>query len=573
MPTIPQSYGPTVRREALPAPLANPGMASAAAFGAPIAEGAQRAARLVYEANKQAEEDRDTIDAMDAHNAFLEEDNARMTEYRARTGGNAKGLLEEASTDYRKRQDAHGAKLTSPGAKEKFRQITDQRWATRNSAILGEHQADQIRRYQIETLDSTVKNVHLDALNDGSDEALIEADRRAYLTRQRMADMTGADPQTVDLMHRADREGLFSSAVEQDIDADNWKGAKARLDKFGDAISKEKRTVLEAKIREGGLNQKAQDTADAIIKSGYAGTRADANRMIKAIDDADLSDRVRAKIDREFVARDAALAEARGATYEEIAKEVDAGADVETLLAKHSNAAALEQSDKDNLRRVADRAAERKETPDGSDEFYALRYFAASAPQAFLGTDLRLYKGVVSKREYNLLNVLKADMTSSALSTAAKGEEKPARGFLSEEDIANGILESIGIPPGVRNGLHDPRALAFKRQFNRAIVAAGGSDKLKTEQMEQIGKRLVAIEHRKVARADYSIIGMFDDGFYEAKFRAFELPDADDRAFSLEQIPASEIPKIRESLLRKGRAERDITEDDIITTYNATPRK
>jgi hypothetical protein len=243
---------------------------------------------------------------------------------------------------------------------------------------------------------------------------------------------------------------------------------------------------------------------------------------------------------------------------------------VETLLAKHSNAAALEQSDKDNLRLVARRVAARKDPPEGSDEFYALRNAAAVAPQAFLNVDLRRFRGVINEGERQRMIELQADMKSRALTSAAKGEAKPPRGFLSEEDIANGLLESIDVTPGVKDGLHDPRALAFKRQLNRAIVAAGGSDKLTTDQMEQIGKRLVAEETRKVARAGLNPMRMFRGDTYEETVRAFEAPGADTRAFSLDQVPASEVPKIRAALLRKGLAEDDITDDDILTTYNAT---
>lgn len=573
MPEIPQSTGPRVRTAPLPTPLANPGMARPDAFGASIAEGLQRGAMQVDDANqrydaalRQAEEDQDDIEAMNAANGFIEEDHQRMTEFRAREGGNAKNLLADASTDYKKRQEEHGKKLTRPGAREKFRQITDARWANRNSAILGEHQANELEKYETQTLEAGIRNTHLDALDEGTDDALIRADRLTNLQRQEIADRKGLDPQTRDLLHRADREALFASAIEQNIEAGDWKAAKARLDKFGEsALSEGKRTVLSAKIREGGLNQEAQDTADTIFKSGFATKKADADRMVAAIKDADLRQRTQTKVDQEWARREAHIADTRGATYENLSKAVDAGADVERLLLTDPNAVTLEQADKDRLRLTAARAAERKAPPALSSRFYELRNLAAVSPQTFARLDLRLERGVITEDERGRLMEMQADETAAR--RTANGKAKPVRGIMSIEDVGNTILRSIDINPNVVDGKIDPRALEFKTQFDRAIVAAGGADNLETEQIRDIAKRLVVEETRKEDRGFLNPMRLIRGDSYDVKVRAFEAPGADKRAFTLSQVPAEYV---NEALKMKGKDGKPPSELQILNAYNAS---
>lgn len=575
MPEIPQSYGPTVRREALPAPLANPRMASPDAFGASVAEGLQRGADIAFRAKQQADDDRDTVESLDAFNQFLEEDHAKMTEFRQRTGGKAKDLLTEAETDYQKRQNDHAAKLTNPKAREKFLQMTGNRWSNRNSAILGEHQADQMRAYTLQTMDSTVKNAHLDALDDGSDEALERADTIAAITRKRMADTTGTDAQTLDLAMRADREALFSAAIEQDIMGDNWKGAKARLDKYGEsALSDSKRTQLAAKIKEGGLNQQAQDTADTIFKSGFAVTKADADRMVSVEKDADLRQRIHIKVDQEWSRREEALKIARGKTYAEIAKAADNGEDPEALILKHENSAALTQEDKDHLRGIAARRAKRQEPQSGSRDYYHLRTAASMMPEKFVAEDLDLWRGRIPESERQGLIELQADMLGRK---PTGGKDRKPSSLLTVSDIASRSLRKMGISGAIEKGERDPRADEFERQFDLAIQAEGGTQNLTNAQMEAIANRLMAEETRTVAAGGVGkfinmvglggpgLLGIGIDGTEQV--RAFEQPGAQQRAFTISQVPESFL---REASTVKDRNGNPPTEQMILNAYNAS---
>lgn len=581
MPEIPKATGNTVRTAPLPAVMADPRMASPDAFGASIAQGLQRGADMAYRAQREAEDDRDDIEAVDALNQFAEADHQRMADYRNRTGGDARGLLDEAGNDYRKRQDEASAKLSRPGAKLRFKQMTDQRWSNRNSAILAEHQADQIRRYESSTLDSSVKRAHLDALDVGTDDALVEADRMGYLNRQRQADLMGTDPATLDLAARADRDALFSAAIEQDIEGDNWKGAQARLEKFGASMSKDKRMALESRIRDGGRNQTAQDTTDTIFRSGYATTKADADRMVAAIPDADLRGRTQTKVDHEWARRQAALAEVRGSKVEALSKAIEAGEDVEALLAKDENHMALEQSDRDNLRLTARRAALREEPPQGSDSYYGLRNMAAVAPQAFIREDLRLWRGKINETERQQMIEHQADLRGALKRTTEKGA-KPARGFMTSEAIANDTLRGMGINPGVEDGKIDPRALAFKTGLDRAIAASGGDDALSADQVRAIAGRMVAEETRTVSAGGVgrwtNTIGLGLPGLAlgigkdsTEQVRSFEAPGADRRAFSVGQIPAGDLEAARQALKAHSKdPDFEPTEDQVLSTYNAT---
>ncbi len=581
MPQIEQygdGQGSTVRTRPIDAPLINPNIATPDVFGAAIARGAGDAAQglgqayMMHQRLRQEEQDnRDEVEAFDGANQYIEQDNTDTANFLTRTGKQAIGLTEDARKTHQRRRDEIAAKLTSPGAKEKFNQLTERRWLQTQARLEG-HAAGEVKNYIAQTYDSTITNVMMDGLNDGTPTALERAEAMARVTRQRQGDLLGGDGQTIELAHRKDSGKLYGAAVDAAIDRSDWATAAALVERYGDRLPEDKRADARGRIAAGGRNQQAQTTTDTIL-ADPAITRAKAALAIKEIGDADLRDRVQQKANQEFERREAALNEARGTTYETMAKEIESGADVEDLLVKHQDAAALEQVDRDRLRVAAERAAVRKAPPAGSDEFYELRNMAAVTPGPFMDVDLRRYRGVINEGERKQMIELQADMKSHAIATAAKGSQKPARGFLSEEDVANGLLEKADIPTGVKDGKHDPRALSFKRQLNRAIVAAGGSTNVTTDQIEQIGKRLMAEEVRKVARAGLNPMRLFSGETYDEKVRSFEAEGADQRAFALSQVPASEVAKIRASLRKRGLTDDAITENDIIATYNATLSK
>lgn len=575
MPEIDQYGGPQVRARPKDAPLVNPGIASADAFGAPIAEGVARMSHGLGVAEKlrqQEQDKKDEIDAFDAFNKFVESENGRTADYLTRTGKNAENVTTEARSDHDKERDSIEQGLGSPGSKDRFRRLTDRRW-TQTSARLENHSRTEVKRYTAQTYDGAISLSGQDGLEDGSPEALERASRIRFATRQRQGQLLGADGNTLEVQHRADDSALFGAAVEAAINEDDWQGAKAHLDQFGDRIDRDTRATLTGRVKDGSRNQEAQNLSDGIFKSGYATTRADADRMVKAIDDADLRDRVQAKVSAEFARRDVALAEARGKTYERGAAAALAGGDVDRFLATDPDAKALEERDITNLRRVAEDTANRREPKTGSDEYYDLRHSAAVMPDKFRQVDLKLYRGVINERERQGLIELQADMEARAGGTTGKGQKQP-RGLLSVEDIANGTLEDIGITPGAKDGKHDPRARAFKEQFDRVILASGGMDNLSNDELRVIAKRLVADETRAVAAGKAGkflntytgglagLVGIGVDG--EETVKAFEIPG--DRAFSLSQIPAEYIEEARKFRTKDGRAP---TDDQIISAYNA----
>ena len=557
MPEIPRSLGPQVRTAPLPAPLANPGMASPDAFGAAIGEGLGRGGVMALRAQQQAEEDRDDIEAADALNQFAELDHKKMAEFRSRTGGNARGVLDEAGEDYKKRQEEFSKKLTRPGAQQRFREMTDARWANRNSAIITEHQVEQLRRYEADTLDGLVKTTQLDALDVGTDEALIEADRRAALTLERRLDLDGADPQTRDLTLRANRDTLVGAFIEQDIAADNWKGAKARLDKFGDTMSKGKRATLEAKVREGGLNQQAQDTAD-LITGAPDMTKADMDKAVASLkEDADLRQRTQVKVDQEWARRESAIREARVAAVDEIAKEVQAGADPVNVLAKHENRAALTAQDVEELHGLAARVASRNEPQPNGERWQELLNEASADPRAFMARNFRMELGKITRREYEEFARHKAAMIAGTLKKDAT--DPIPQGIFSANDIANNAMREVGMNPEVKDGKQDPAALAFKRQFNKAIIAKGGHTKLTEPDMEKIAAGLLVkhqIQKKGFLGRDYSV-----------EIPRFQLPGMDKAAFSPDQVPDNYRKEIDDALIKRGKPAGSLQGDAYMQAY------
>jgi hypothetical protein len=565
-----EQYGqPVVRARPLDAPLVNPGIASPDAFGLAIAEGINRGAHGIAVANKLREREeatRDEVEAFDAYNRFIDEENDRAAEFLTRTGGRAVGLPEEARTAHDKSRDSLAQGLTRPGARERFNQLAERRWAQTDARIQG-HTAAEVKRHTAQTYEGTIDRLAADAINESTPEALDQAARMRFATRQRQGQLVGTDAQTLELQHRADEAKLYGGAIEAAIEGGEWSNGKALLARYGERLPKEVRVGLESRLRDGGQNQQAQDTSDTIFRSGYATTKAAADRMVGQIADADLRQRTQVKVDQEWARREAALADARGATFESIAKAVEGGGDVEELLAQAPDAAALKEEDRRALRDVAKRTAARQEPAEGSDAYYLLRNAAAVAPQAFLATDLRTYRGRIPKGELAAMVELQADMRGQATRTSGK-DAKPARGILSAEEIANNALRGIDINPNAADGKIDPRALAFKNQFDRALVAAGGADHLDSEGIKSIANRLMAEEVRKVSRSGWNPMRLFLGDTYDETSRAFESPGADRRAFAVGQIPGDTLPQVVQALRSAGI--QSPTEEQILRAYNTT---
>jgi hypothetical protein len=562
MPNEIDTYGGRkVRTRPLDAPLVNPSIASPDAFGAAIGQGARGLVLDLAKVRQHADDDIADTEALEARNKYLDARNKQMANYLQETGKVALDLPDRGRVDHDALRDATMAELKTPAGKERFRQMMDAQWV-REGGQLESHRANQQREYQTGTIEASILHTGTEALRAGTPKALEDGERLMRLDRQRLGDMVGMPGVAIENQHQRDRATLYGAAIEGKISGSQWADAKDYLARYGDRLDENKRADFSRRIADGGLNQQAQDTADEIMADPTR-TRAQAYEGVAMLDDADLRQRTLAKVDQEFAHREAALAQARGDTFERLAKAVEEGADPDDLLAKDADAPALDQRDRDTLRRVGENAAHRRQPAALGERYYTLRTLAAEMQDEFMATDLRLERGRMPESERGALMEMQADMRARRAGGAGS---KVPRGLLGIEDVANNTLRGIGINPAPEKGVVDPRALAFKGQFDRAVLAGGGADKLTSIDMQRIADGLVLEESRKVKRSGWNPASWFGSGEVEVPTRRFEMPGAARAAFSAEQVPAADRDRARAALVKRGIA--NPTAEQILDTYN-----
>src|SRR5687767_11079601 len=135
MATAPTYGDQKVATNPLSAPLVNPGIASADAFGAPIAQGARSGINAAFhgqamrdKAAADAQQERDDFEVLDADNQLVDATNDLRAKALQVQGKNAIGLNDRTRTEFDKLVEERSKSLTTPQAKEMFKQRAAQRW-------------------------------------------------------------------------------------------------------------------------------------------------------------------------------------------------------------------------------------------------------------------------------------------------------------------------------------------------------------------------------------------------------------------------------------------------------------
>lgn len=575
MPEIPQSTGPNVRRAPLPAPLANPGMASADAFGAVVGEGLQRGADIAHRAKEEAEEDRDRVDAMNAQNKFVEAENKRNLDYRNRTGVNAKDLTKEAEEAYRKSQEEIEATLTSARAKERFRMSTDSRWANQSSAALADHQRTQLDAYETDTMLASAEVARQDSLNGFTtiDTALA----KQQMTRNYLAFKKGEAPEVTAIKDQNDRDKTIGDFIAQQQKLGDTAGAEKAFELHKDKLSPDVRAVIEQDLAKASLATKSQTYADAIMQDPQQ-TKAKAYQQLKMIKDPALRASAAVNVEREFAQRKAVKDEVQASSYESMVDRIEAGESYDSIVqADPSLVGLLDEREQTALRGIEQRTIDRAEPEEWGPDYTASRNTASLFPEDFANQDLRLLKGKVRRSEYDDLNQ-RQQAIRAMLNKADDKTPEVTKGFLTVEDRVNAALRSIEVNPGSVDGVIDPRATTFRMLMDKKVRAAGGVGKVTAEQVKQFADDLI-LEREFVDPAGIvgkyvrwstagiaGLVGIGVDG--TKKIRAFDVPGYENAAFDINQVPTADRSRAIQALNAAGVM--DPTAGEIIEYHNAT---
>lgn len=584
MPSQAPAYGDLkVASRPLDTPLVNPGIASADAFGASkaasgayISQGVLQGAQGIANGlriQQQEEEKRDETEALDAVNNYMIRRNKDMPGYLGKTGKNALGVSGEAKKGHDVAREEIATTLKSPGAKDLFNRMAAKRWADEDRVVQG-HEVGQIKQYQSETFEDSIKLIRQDAVDSGDPAQIQQAASMQHVTRLRLADLNGENPQETELKLREDSNQLFGGHIQAMLSSGNYQGAKVAYDSNKENLHGKTKEVLGEQVKVAGINQTAQTNSD-LIMSDPGQTKARAYAQANVIEDPGVRARTKTNIDRTFSERAAAKDEMQGSTYEDYAKRIDAGEPLGDIMGMDSRWNALDASQMKNLRGIEKDYIENRKPAALSDNYISLRNSAAELPQEFMAHDFRKERGQITESERGQLVELQADMKSRS-STRSTPSSKPVHGLLSIEDVANNTLRKVDIEPSVKDGKMDPRAMRFKQLFDRAILANGGTAALNSIQMQGIADRLM-IEHAKPDKAGTvgraanwltfgaaGFAGVGVDGV--TKVRLMDAPNADKMAFSAAQLPEAGRAAAVKALSAAGIT--DPTEDELLEHYN-----
>lgn len=582
-----ETYGDrTIRLRPKDAPLRDPGMASPDAFGAPIAEGVRRgvldSAQALAIANqrneREAQEARTARLMARANELSAAEDEILYGENGAMA---AEGEAAAKATDdyddrFTKKAREIAETLEDPRDREEFNGMAERRRAGTRSRVMSRART-VTDRYKVDTMDASIVRdrtdalrVFQDAFDNGSPEEIARAtarlsasvDTQVATRRHLELNLRKSSKEAADLLVQKDASDTYSGAIDALVARGKFKEARTYFEQVKPQILPGQRDAYAKDLAAGATNQEAQDITDGLFKSGYAVTKADADRMVSQLADADLRDRVQTKVDREWARREAHIEEARTAAVEELALGIEAGGDPDELITKHADKAALKASDIEAIHSLAGRVASRQEPKPSGERWQELINEAHGDPAAFMKRNLRLELGKITRQEYEEFARHKAAMIAGKLKNDDT-DPIPA-GVFTAEEIGKNALREFGIDPSIKDGQFvDKRALSFLRVYSQAIQARGGSKKLTEKDQEKIAADLL-VKHRLAGR------GFFGQEIFKEVPR-FEVPGMADRAvFSTRDIPPDYRARVRKDLMEKAKlSESEITPQLELDAYHS----
>lgn len=565
MPQIPTSQGPRVRTDPLPAPLANPGMASAAAFGAGVGAGARDAISSISQANARADaireqemEKKRQDDAFAAANAAHHEITALTAKARMQQGKAAEGLTQRTRTDYDKITGQIGAKITDPETRAIFdRQMAD-KWRDVDSVVTN-HAESEVYNYRVQEYDAANANERMSALQVDTPERIAESLAKQEAGRFLAAESLGEDPDTTALKVAKDRTDTISAAIDQRMTAKDYAGAKAYLDQFGDQLPKSVRSHIQANLKTAGESLEAQKYADTIMREPSK-TKAIAYQQIKMIEDPTTRARVEGLVEKEFANREAVKRETQTGAFETLAKEVEAnGGDLNAASGAHASMwNALDLRERDTLRGLSSDIAKGKQPAPLGDRFIELQTLSSSPAlrQQFLETNLAVERGRMTASELKEL----LDLQGKLRADPDKGGGEKQASLASMERVVDQTLAGLGLDSSILpTSKNRDDALAFRRQLQQRVWAneKATGKKLDETGMLQIADGLVREVAINRSRSGVSPMRLFSGPTYEEKVPAYR---------ALMEVPEVDQQAIRDAFKESGV---DATEADIIRAFNA----
>lgn len=582
MPETPVYGDLKVATRPIDAPLVNPGIASADAFGVGeklsrgyIADGIRGVAISLEKAQQireREQEKRDETEAMDATNQAATAANKSMAGYMTITGGNVRGLSDTASKEYDKNQQEIAAKIKSPGAKKLFVEMSERRKVSHMSTVEG-HMAGQIKEYETGVFKSGAALIIEDARASGDPERIKQASVAQAATILRMGDHTGEDPKTIEAIIRDNDTALFGGHAQDLMDQGKFREAATYLEENKERIGTDARSKLGKKAKDAAeydeLNTKAQDSAAKIfnpeksLESMYAEADKIPDQKEQAI--------VKSRLNTNLQLHEQAKEQKASKLTDDGIRHINAGEELPPLLMADLNqidpkraASLLEVQRRNKIR-------EDVTTDQGMGVYQSLKTALSGAngedaKQKALKDDPMKYAHLLSKSDLKELINTRVE--------AGKAGGLP-KGMVTAQETGDRAMSTLKIPTKPdHKGVYNADYIAFSREYDRGIRALGGTDKVTPEQCQTLVDKLT--------KEYVSKEGTWRS--FEVKTRMFNAPFAKDLAATSSQLSSTQIKELQSVIKMKGglvddgsapltEKEKKEAEAALVDTYNASIAK
>lgn len=444
-----------------------------------------------------------------------------------RKGKDAFGIQEEVLPAFDKHVGQVTQAITSPRVRATFERLAqDERSrVTRNLATHEQQQRvvynDQQTAAMMLAQDNAVGANPLDAEGRLRAITLKQDAVRAKAARD------GVAPEVLDQALLASESAVHKAAVVGMVATGSYSEAANYYTANRTRFTDEDARSVAAPVREGQVRALSQDKADEILAKHGAG--AGALKAAREIEDADVRKAVeytvRQTISDANMLRNQAEEQASDRAWDIYEKTGDwrqVPADV-WMTVPGPTREAIRNSD------------ERKSTDTaGWQTYYELRSLASSPETAalFLQKNLMVdaFPHMAPQQAKELMDL------QAALRAGDAKAQGTTQGFLTMDDHVNNAIIDMGLDPNEKDGAKAQRVVDFKNKANAEVRA-----------LEQnTGRRATPDDVKKITDR-LTIEQAFERPWYlpDKTVRAFEAPE--------NEVPAAEVPKIKEALLRSGR--------------------
>jgi hypothetical protein len=334
--------------------------------------------------------------------------------------------------------------------------------------------------------------------------------------------------------HMAVVERMLSNG--QDLDAkayfDQVKGTENQ-------VTGEDASRIEKALEEGSIRGESQRLSLDITKRH--GNLSQALAEADKIENSKVQDETRRRIKERFSEAEASRRDMNEKNHINALNVIDKSKNIDDVM-KSPMWKNFSNSERNGLISYAKIKSEGLQPSTNWDDYYNLKTIAAepTTREKFLKTNLMEYRPRMADSEFKQLVDLQTDLRNGGSKASSHLD-----GFLSDQEVVNGVLGDAGIDPKSDQGTSEgSRVNLFKAKVDREVLRV----------QEQTGKKVTNEELRAIA--DRLMIegatdkGIFGSGFFVTKKRLFEIDPNEDKQFSIntDSIPRDERSKIEAAL-------------------------